>query len=128
MLTSKRSRRKSDVFRSRFLDAGHEAAPLRNARRLREYLAGQVVQGLLQLGFLVAMVYLGRALVHLFERHGADLNPWYLRVCLVGIGVSCLLVARRLLLRIKDILETHRDLRQTQRQLEDLREANRRRD
>ena len=29
MLTSKRSRRKSDVFRSRFLDAGHEAAPLR---------------------------------------------------------------------------------------------------
>ncbi|MBD3221378.1 hypothetical protein GF314_09055 [bacterium] len=113
------------MFRSRFLDAAHEAAPLRAARRLREYLAGEVIHAVVQIGFLVALVFFGRALLHLFEKHGAQLNPWYLRVSLVAVGTCVLLIGRRLVVRLIDIRDTRRDLAEAQRQLSELRDANR---
>lgn len=126
MLTSKRSPRKSDAFRSRFLDAAHEAAPLRAARQLREHLAGELVQAVLQAGFIVALVLFGRSLWHLFEKHGGHLDPWYLRLSLAAVGITVILVGRRLIRRIVDIRETRQELAVARQQLDALRERNRR--
>ena len=107
---------------------GEEAAPIRHARQLREYLASQIVQAVVLVGFLVALVFFARALLHLFERHGSELNPWYLRLCLGGIVVCFVLFARRLIGRIREIRGVRADLREEDRKLEALRDQYRRRD
>ena len=127
MRITRKSPRRSDAFKSRFLDAAHDAAPLRHARQLREYLAGQVVQAVLAAGFLVALVFFARAVTHLFERHGGDLSPWYLRLSLAGILVCFLLFLRRLIGRLREIREVRQQLSLETRKLRDLREELRRR-
>jgi hypothetical protein len=117
-----RTPRRSEAFTSRFLEAGKAAAPLRHARQLQEYLAGEVVLFALQGGFLVALAFFGRTLVNLFERHGAQLDPWYLRLSLLVLVVCFLLVARRVWARGRNILEARHDLRHARQQLEELRE------
>lgn len=119
--------RRSEAFRSRFLDAGKDAAPLRRARQLREYVAGEVVHALLQAGFLVALIFFARTLVDLFARHGADLDPWYLRLSLFGLLVCFVLIARRLVGRVREIREARRDLAEAERQLAAMRAVGRRR-
>jgi len=101
---------------------------LRHARQLQEHLAGEVVLFALQAGFLVALAFFGRTLIHLFDRHGAELDPWYLRLSLLGVVVCFVLVARRVWARGRDILEVRRDLRHARQQLDDLRDAIRRGD
>ncbi len=122
MLNSKRYRRTSDLFRSRFLAAGEDAALIRDARRLREYLAGQAILASLQVGFLVALGLFSRTVWNLFARHGEALNPWFLRVSLFGILVCFLLVGRRLLARIGEIRAVRADLAEADRRLRGLRE------
>lgn len=126
MRISKRSPRKSDAFKSRFVEAGREAAPIRHARWLREELAGLFVHAVLQAGFAVALVFFGRSLFHLFSRHGADLNPLYLRLSLLSVLVCFVLVVRRLVMRILEMREVRSDLATANRQLEAMREAGRR--
>jgi hypothetical protein len=126
MLSSKKSPRKSELFRSRILAAGRDAALIRDVRRMREFVAGQIAVGILQIGFLVALAYFARALVHLFATHGEALNPWILRWSLAGILVCFLLVARRLFYRLREILEVRGDLRAAGRRFEELREELRR--
>jgi pilus assembly protein TadC len=121
-----KKRRQSEAFRSRFLDAAKDAAPIRHARQLRDHLAGLVVQSVLLAGFLVALALFARSVVHLFERHGAELNPWYLRLCLAGILVCFVLFARRMVGRILEIRDVRRDLHDANRQLERLRDDLRR--
>lgn len=118
--------RRSNAFQSRFLDAGQEAAPIRHARQLRDYLAGQVIQAILLAGFLVALVFFARSVFHLFESHGQDLSPWYLRLCLTGILVCFLLFSRRLFGRLLEIREVRADLRDANRKLDKMREDLRR--
>jgi hypothetical protein len=122
MLSSKKSPRRSNLFRSRFLAAGKDAATIRDVRRLREYLAGQIIMAALQVGFLIALALFARAVLVLFERHGDSLNPLYLRMSLGGIVVCFLLVARRLFLRGREIVEVRADLATASRKLEALRE------
>lgn len=122
MLSSKRSPRRSKLFRSRFLAAGKDAATIRDVRRLREYLAGQIIMAALQVGFLIALALFARAILVLFERHAEALNPWYLRVSIGGTVVCFLLVARRLLLRCREIVEVRADLNEAGRRLQALRE------
>ena len=128
MRIMKNSPRKSDAFRSRFLDAGMAAAPIRHSRQLREYLAGQLVHAIVLVGFLVALAFFARSVIHLFERHGELLNPWYLRLCLAGILVCFVLFTRRLIGRIREIKDVRVQLREANRQLDELREEFRRPD
>lgn len=123
MRISRKSPKRSDAFQSRFLEAGKDAAPIRKARRLREHLAGQIIQAVLQSGFAVALLLFGRAVFNLFERHGADLNPWYLRLSLAAVLVCFVLVVRRLWARIVEIRESREDLKAAQRQMDALRES-----
>ena len=124
----KKTPRGSDAFRSRFLAAGREAAPIRHARQLREYLASQLIQAIVLVGFLVALGFFARTVLHLFDRHGVDLNPWYLRLCLAGILVCFVLFARRLLGRVREIRDARSDLREVNRELTALRDRYRRTD
>ena len=126
MLSSKKSPRKSDLFRSRFLAAGRDAATIRDAKRLQEYMVGQVILAILQIGFMVALALFARAVYNLFQRHGGDLNPMYMRLSLGGILVCFLLVSRRFLLRIREISGLRRELAEAQDRLRRLRERLRR--
>lgn len=126
MLSSKKSPRRSDLFRSRIMAAGQDAATIRNVRRIQEFLAGQVVLAILQAGFLVAFALFARAVYNIFERHGNELNPQYLRLSLGGILVCFLLIARRLVLRARAIIGLRSDLSQAQAELRELRESLRR--
>jgi len=121
MRISKRSPRRSDAFRSRFLDAGRDAAPIRHVRRLREDLAGQIVYSLLQIAFVVALVLFARSVVHLFARHGSHLSPWYLRLSLAAILVCSVLVLWRLVRRIREIRDLRRELAAADKTLQELR-------
>ena len=123
MLTTKKSRRRtSELFRSRLLEQGRDAAPLRHARQLREHLAGELVQTILLVGFAVALGFFARSLIHLFDQHGSGLDPWYLRLSLAGILVCFLLVARRIRHRIGEIIWLRRELAEVQRKLQELRD------
>ena len=124
----KQTPRRSDAFRSRFLEAGRDAAPIRHARQLREYLASQLIQAVILAGFVVALVFFAQALIRLFERHGQQLSPWYLRLCLGGILVCFVLFIRRLFGRVREIRDTRRDLSEANRKLAALRDRYRRGD
>lgn len=128
MLSSKRSPRRSNLFRSRLLAAGDDAATIRSVRHLRDYLVGQVILVVLQMGFLVALAMFARSVHAIFASHGEALNPWYLRLSIGGVLVSFLLVGRRVIARLLEIRELRSDLREANRKLEALREELRRRD
>jgi hypothetical protein len=72
-------------------------------------------------GFLVALGYFARAVLHLFASHGADLNPWYLRLSLCGVLVCFVLVLRRLIVGIGEIRWLRAELKDAQQKLEELR-------
>jgi hypothetical protein len=122
MPNSKKFPRKSDLFRSRFLAAGKDAAVIRDVRRLREYLAGQVILAGLQGGFLVALALFARTVWHLFARHGEALNPMFARISLLGFLVCFLLIGRGLLLRLREIRAVRIDLAEANERLLELRE------
>lgn len=122
MLSLKKSPRKSEFFRSRLMARGEDAATIRDVRRLREFLGGQIVMSVLQAGFLVALVLFARAVYNIFERHGGTVNPVYLRLSLGGILLCFFLVVRRLVQRLRDIFELRRDLNEANRKLRALRE------
>jgi len=125
MRTSKRSPRKSDAFKSRLMDAGRDAQPIRRARRLQEDLAGTMVMAVIHVGFLVALALFARSVIHLFAKHGTHLSPWYLRLCLLGILVCFVLVARRVVSKVQEIFEIRGLLRTANARLDEMRSGHR---
>jgi hypothetical protein len=111
MLISKKSRRASDRFESRF-KGGAEGVdfPVRRYMRCREDLASSAVHAALMLAFLVTIVLFGRTLDRLFDNHGADLSPWARRGVFVLWGVFCLSVARRLYYKVLALREIRREM------------------
>jgi hypothetical protein len=110
MLISKRSRRKSDVFASRFRDGRGGDFPLRQYLRCREDLTSGIVHAFLLLAFAVTLVGFGRTVAHLFDSHGADLNPWLKRGALVLVAIFVLSVLRRLYYKVVELREIRRDM------------------
>ena len=109
MLISKRSRRKSELFTSRFRDGGVDF-PLRQYLRAREDFAAGLVHLALLVAFLVVVLLFGQTLNHLFARHGAELNPWWRRGVMVlwaGFGLS---VLRRLYYKVGALREIRREM------------------
>ncbi len=109
MLISKRSRRKSELFASRFR-AGEGDFPVRQYLRCREDFSSGVVHALLLVAFAVLLVLFGRTLGDLFDRHGADLNPWFKRAALAAMGIFILSVLRRLYYKVMDLREIRREM------------------
>jgi len=111
MLISKRSRRKSTQFDSRFRDGGGGGFPLRQYLRCKEdFLSGIVHLGLLCV-FIVTLFFFGRTLDQLFRNHGQDLSPWFHRVALATMAVFVLSVLRRLYYKVLELREIRREIR-----------------
>lgn len=128
MPTSKRSRRKSSVFRHRFDGVGTDAAPVRYLQRAREEMLGAVFHAILLAGFLVALVFFARSLLHLFAVHGERAAGWVEPLALVGLAVFAGLVVRRLVAKVREIADLRRELRELRAQVATLREQLRRGD
>lgn len=116
MLITRRSRRRSEVFRSRFDEAGQEF-PLRQYMRCREDVASSIVHAVLLAGFAVALVLFGRVLWRVFSVHGGDLSPWYQRFSALGVGIMILFVLRRLWGRVQNAREARDEMRALQARL-----------
>lgn len=110
MLISKKSRRKSDTFESRFRTGEGADFPLRQYLRCREELIAQFVQGLLLLVFAVTLALFARPLNALFERHGADLSPLWRWMALGALFLFIVSVLRRLYGRVTEIREIRREM------------------
>jgi len=110
MLITKRSRRKSTLFESRFRDGSAVDFPVRQYLRCREDLFSTIVHALLLAAFLVTLVFFGRTLDRLFDVHGAQLNPWFRRGALALLGIFCLLVVLRLAGKVAAIRGIRREM------------------
>ncbi len=105
MLISKRSRRKSTLFDSRFRDGSGGEFPLRQYLRCREDFSSGLVHTLLYVAFVVTLVIFTRTVNDLFSTHGADLNPWFRRGSLFLMGLFILSVLWRLYYKVMELRE-----------------------
>lgn len=123
MLISKKSRRESELFQSRFCGPNSADFALRQYHRCREEYSSSLLQVVLTGVFGILLVMFGRAVWHLFARHGADLNPWY-RYLATGLVVAMILtVLRRLLRKVGDILALRREIEEYRSVLQSAKEA-----
>ena len=114
MLISKRSRRKSEVFSSRFREGGAGDFPLRQYLRCREDFTSGLVHALLTVAFAVTLVAFARTLWALFDSHGADLNPAYRWMTMGLMGLFVLSVLRRLYCKVMELREIRREMARLQ--------------
>ena len=110
MLISKRSRRQSEVFGSRFRDGTGGDFPLRQYLRCRDDFNSGLLHAVLTLAFAVTLVIFGRTLGHLFDSHGAALSPWYKRAALTLMGLFVLSVLRRLYYKVLEMREIRQEM------------------
>jgi hypothetical protein len=110
MLISKRSRRKSSQFDSRFRSGEGTDFPLRQHMRCKEEFSGGLVHAILLLVFLFTLVGFGKTLNELFLVHGSDLNPAYRWVALGILLLFVLSVLRRLIHKIQDLREVRQEM------------------
>jgi len=114
MLISKRSRRKSDLFESRFRDGSGGDFPLRQYLRCRDDFSSGLVHVVLHVAFVVTLVVFARTVMGMFAAHGEHLNPWISRGILVLIGVFILSVLRRLYYKVVELQEIRVEMHRLQ--------------
>ena len=114
MPISKRSRRKSELFDSRFRDGRAGGFPLRQYLRCREDFTSGLVHALLLMAFSVTLVMFSLAVHDIFLSHGADANPWFHRGTLFLMGLFVLSVLRRLYYKVMDLREIRAEMRHLQ--------------
>ncbi len=111
MLISKKSPRESKLFRSRFGAGEGGDFALRQYHRCHEEFSSSLVHLGLQLAFAVLLVLFGRAVWHLFNRHGGDLSYWYRVVCM-GLVVALLVsVFRRMWFKFREAIALRAEIR-----------------
>lgn len=110
MLISKRSRRRSTLFDSRFRSGEGTDFPLRQLMRGKEEFSGGLVHMVLLGAFLVTLVGFGKAVNSLFNNHGADLNPAYRWLALGMLLLFILSVLRRFIHKILDLRDVRREM------------------
>ncbi len=95
MLISKRSRRKSAMFDSRFRSGEGVDFPLRQYLRCKEEFSGGVIHLILLVAFVITLLSFGKTLNNLFLNHGEDTNPAYRWMALGALLVFVLSILRR---------------------------------
>ena len=110
MLISKRSRRRSDLFDSRFRSGEGADFPLRQLMRCKEEFSGGLVHLFLLGVFVVTLLGFGKTLNTLFNNHGSDLNPAYRWLALAMLLLFVLSVLRRLFHKILDLRDMRREM------------------
>ena len=117
MLISRRSLRRRNAFRSRFQDAEGDF-PLRRYMRCREDIYSGIIHSVLQVAFLIALIFFGRAIWLVFARHGAELSPIYSWGAMLLLAAFWLLVLRRLLRKLGDVREARQEMAELRAELE----------
>jgi len=112
MLITKKSRRRSAMFDSRFRDGNGIEFPVRQYLRCREDLVSGIVQVALLAAFLGIIVAFGRTLAGFFANHGEQIDPWLRRGAWVLMVVFCLSVVRRLYYKVAELRILRREMRE----------------
>lgn len=120
MLISKRSRRSSTTFQSKFRQSSGVEFPLRQYLRCREELVSLCVHCVLWIVFTVSLILFGRTLNDLFLNHGDHLNPIYRWMALAILFVFILSVLRRLYYKVMDIKEIRAEMARLKKQFLEL--------
>ncbi len=110
MLISRRSRRKSSQFDSRFRSGEGGDFPLRQYMRCKEEFSGGLVHLILLGAFFVTLLGFGKTLNNLFLRHGTELNPAYRWLALGLLVIFLLSVLRRVIHKIQDLRDVRREM------------------
>ena len=110
MLISKRSRRKSSQFDSRFRDGSGGGFPLRQYLRCKEDFFSGIVHVGLWCVFIVTLILFGRTVDQLFRNHGQDLSPWFHRMALAAMAIFILSVMRRLYYKVVELRDIRREM------------------
>ncbi len=114
MLISKKSRRESELFDSRFRNGRGADFALRQYHRCREELSSAFVHLVLLFAFAVLLCFFGRAVWHLFAHHGQYLNPWYRSVVMGMVAVMVASVVMRLWRKYREIVVIRFEIKQFQ--------------
>jgi len=115
MLISKKSRRRSEIFDSRFRSGEGVAFPLRQYMRCREEFSSGLFHLVLLVAFTVVLGTFGKTINNLFLRHGNSVNAAWRWVAFAALGFFILTVLRRILYKVNDL----RDLRQEMQALKE---------
>jgi len=120
MLISRRSHRESPggLFRSPLREREAEPPAVRY-RRIREALYGKAAYVLVQVALLGAVIALALTLASLFRRHGTTLDPLYVKGTLGVVCILILLMIRRVVGQVRQLLALRRDQRQARAELDD---------
>lgn len=110
MLISKRSRRESKLFKSRFGDPQSLDFALRQYHRCREEYYSTFLHGILLLAFGVLVALFGRAVWHLFIRHGEQAAPIWRYLSLGAVMLMLASIIRRVVGKVADLKELRRDM------------------
>lgn len=105
MLISKRSRRRSDTFESKFRTGAGIEFPLRQYLRCREELISLGFQAALLAAFSITLALFGRTLNDLFSNHGSHLNPMFRWVAFAALFVFIISVLRRIYFKVAEMKE-----------------------
>ncbi len=117
MLITRKSRRRSKLFHSRF-DQDNSDFPLRQYFRCREDMVSSLIHAVLLAGFVVVLIILGHVLWQVFAVHGRHLSSWYRVLIFGGLAISILLAIKRLWSRLQNAREARAEMRELSRRLE----------
>lgn len=112
MLITKKSRRSSTLFDSKFRDGSGVDFPVRQYLRCREDLLSGLVHVALLAAFLGVLVAFGRTLAAFFSSHSEQVDPWVLRGAWVLLAVFCLSVFRRLYYKVAELRYLRREMQE----------------
>ena len=110
MLISRRSRRKSDLFESRFRTGEGTDFPLRQYMRCKEEFSGGLVHMVLLGAFFITLLAFGQTLNSLFNSHGDGINPAFRWLALGFLLLFLLSVLRRFFHKILDLRDIRREM------------------
>ena len=117
MLITRKSRRRSRLFHSRF-DQDSSDFPLRQYYRCREDMVSSLIMAVLLAGFVVVLFILGHVLWQVFAVHGRHVNPLYRVLIFGGLFIVILIVIRRLWMRLQNAREARAEMHELARRLE----------
>lgn len=112
MLISKKSRRRSAMFDSRFRDGRGVEFPVRQYLRCREDLVSGIVHVGLLAAFFGVLLAFGRTLAGFFAKHGDSVDSWLRYGAWALLVVFCLSVLRRLYYKVAELRELRREMRE----------------